>query len=1052
MASSEDEFEDAVESLESLPNRARVFSPPLNGNLQNDQTPTTSRNDDNPRRRLSAVRNRMRTEFGLGSSNFGGSQNSFDEIISRSDCTSIASWGRNFLSETSNGAQPIAVCPTDTLSTRAQTFPDYTKQTSVAPDQPPPLLPIERRNSRPLPPPLPKRPPPEKLVSQLSIPASATLTPSNSNNQEAEKTTEKENEPSDDVYGKKRGHAKTNSLDRGLTLAKTIKCGPFPPTSSKSNSLNRGISPSIVKNAVCEEEQRINNAHGVINQITLAVLSSSGETDDDGSKITSSSSNLSKNNHKSESKRRPSNISTEEDEAATFRVPTTLNYPSHAVRHGLPAVGEESSTASSTPIRSHPSPNKQDPINTISVPVEIHKHPSSSSLEAELPISEIKPKPSRVSHKRYASNVDGKATSFKQQSASFKECRSATDLDKQPTKSNSTKDPITQDVERRMSMKDYHSTMGSSSRSDASRDQSLHSLQSGFDHARAMIRSYGSTAQTFFRGAYQKARTIVASSSTPKCSSLVGKDDDVLESDAASSTVSMSTSENNIRSYSRIGDNYPVICRPRSSKRGPNHFGQLRVVQEINEHSGAIWALKFSNCGRLLATAGNDNLVRVWVLRHDFEQIQMQMKSKNFGDDDNSSISSRKSPLDSSASTRSCSTQAQSAGISQNTSSSRSSNYGNVFAPKPFCIYRGHTSDILDLAWSPKNYFLLSSGMDHTVKLWHLTRSECLCCFQHADFVTCIAFMPNDDRNFFSGSMDGKVRMWHIPEKKVVLWNEVDQHSNNNRFITAITFYRNKFIIVGTYDGHCFLFKPDLKYHTVLNIRSSRGKNARGHKISSLTVYKDYLLVGSNDSRIRMYNLHNLSLVCKYKGAQIERSQIRASFSPDGRYIISGSEDNYAYIWPVIDLTTALSLHHNDYERVRVHNNAVTAACFAPKPQLFFDLLNEKPEQLAPVYSSAYTKRRELSSPVPLSNPSPAPTSDVASERSHLNSSGILSGLSTRVMGIANGLRASRRNLHASRGLIAEAKAAQFTGEVIVTADQNGSIKVMANPFRLGPH
>jgi hypothetical protein len=107
---------------------------------------------------------------------------------------------------------------------------------------------------------------------------------------------EKENEPLiqtdyETIYGKKRGHAKTNSLDRGLTLAKTIKCGPFPPSSSKSTSLNRGMSPNMVKNAVCEEEQRINNAHGVINQITLAVLSSSGETDDDGPK----SVNLCKN-------------------------------------------------------------------------------------------------------------------------------------------------------------------------------------------------------------------------------------------------------------------------------------------------------------------------------------------------------------------------------------------------------------------------------------------------------------------------------------------------------------------------------------------------------------------------------------------------------------------------------------------------------------------------------------------------------------------------------------------------------------------------------------
>ena len=27
--------------------------------------------------------------------------------------------------------------------------------------------------------------------------------------------------------------------------------------------------------------------------------------------------------------------------------------------------------------------------------------------------------------------------------------------------------------------------------------------------------------------------------------------------------------------------------------------------------------------------------------------------------------------------------------------------------------------------------------------------------------------LPQDDRYFLSGSLDGKLRMWHIPEKKV---------------------------------------------------------------------------------------------------------------------------------------------------------------------------------------------------------------------------------------------------------------------------------------------
>lgn len=63
-----------------------------------------------------------------------------------------------------------------------------------------------------------------------------------------------------------------------------------------------------------------------------------------------------------------------------------------------------------------------------------------------------------------------------------------------------------------------------------------------------------------------------------------------------------------------------------------------------------------------------------------------------------------------------------------------------------------------------------------------------------------------DDRYFVSGSMDGKIRLWHIPEKKVALWNEVDQV----KFITAITVIRNKFVVVGTYDGRCFFYTADV--------------------------------------------------------------------------------------------------------------------------------------------------------------------------------------------------------------------------------------------------
>lgn len=57
------------------------------------------------------------------------------------------------------------------------------------------------------------------------------------------------------------------------------------------------------------------------------------------------------------------------------------------------------------------------------------------------------------------------------------------------------------------------------------------------------------------------------------------------------------------------------------------------------------------------------------------------------------------------------------------------------------------------------------------------------------------------------------------------------------------------------------------------------------------------ILVTSNDSRIRLYDLHELNLSCKYKGYMNVSSQIKASFSHDGKYIVSGSENQCIYIW-----------------------------------------------------------------------------------------------------------------------------------------------------------
>ena len=57
--------------------------------------------------------------------------------------------------------------------------------------------------------------------------------------------------------------------------------------------------------------------------------------------------------------------------------------------------------------------------------------------------------------------------------------------------------------------------------------------------------------------------------------------------------------------------------------------------------------------------------------------------------------------------------------------------------------------------------------------------------------------------------MDGKLRLWSIPDKKVALWNEV---SGRSRLITAVNFCMNgKFAVVGTYDGRCVFYSTEVR-------------------------------------------------------------------------------------------------------------------------------------------------------------------------------------------------------------------------------------------------
>jgi WD40 repeat protein len=94
------------------------------------------------------------------------------------------------------------------------------------------------------------------------------------------------------------------------------------------------------------------------------------------------------------------------------------------------------------------------------------------------------------------------------------------------------------------------------------------------------------------------------------------------------------------------------------------------------------------------------------------------------------------------------------------------------------------------------------------------------------------------------------------------------------------------------------------------------GPYSNGRKITGLEfINNNHVLVTTNDSRIRLMNIHDGRTIQKYKGYTNEKYLIKAHFDDSYNLIISASDDNKVYIWD--KLSTNTSKKNNNYEFIK---------------------------------------------------------------------------------------------------------------------------------------
>ncbi|KAL8278318.1 hypothetical protein RQP46_009210 [Phenoliferia psychrophenolica] len=168
------------------------------------------------------------------------------------------------------------------------------------------------------------------------------------------------------------------------------------------------------------------------------------------------------------------------------------------------------------------------------------------------------------------------------------------------------------------------------------------------------------------------------------------------------------------------------------------HLFNVQRISPVNRfkgHRDEVNVVKFSPCGTLLASCSDDKSVRIWSLRQipgfPLERNRDQAEEGRVIDD---------------------------------------RDHAGSF------VLEGHEKDVHTLAWAPwvegqkGPRLLASASFDAMAKLWDADQGTCLHTFsRHKDYVYSIAFSPGTGAFLVTGSDDGKMCVWNVKERRLVL-------------------------------------------------------------------------------------------------------------------------------------------------------------------------------------------------------------------------------------------------------------------------------------------
>ncbi|KAG0328474.1 hypothetical protein BGZ99_005169 [Dissophora globulifera] len=212
----------------------------------------------------------------------------------------------------------------------------------------------------------------------------------------------------------------------------------------------------------------------------------------------------------------------------------------------------------------------------------------------------------------------------------------------------------------------------------------------------------------------------------------------------------------------------------------------------------------------------------------------------------------------------------------------------------------GHGHTITDIQAHPtKDEYLMSASKDGTVRMWNILTGKCLFIFEYKASVVC--FNPNTQgRTFLTGSYNGDIREWDIPELElepeepiVVLLNDsrLLQSGLHSARIDCIRFAKGK-VLSKSVNGKVEYWDPE----TLQQIRTFTIKNTASNQCRfDVSLDELFFCVGTSNGSVYIYNVESGRTVTELKHRRSTKAIRTCIFSRDSRTVICGGEDSF--IW-----------------------------------------------------------------------------------------------------------------------------------------------------------